>query len=110
MHPNILCFILSGVGLSNLMLSKEWVSQIGTVLLVVLTWNAARNGMKVNDQSDNVYFRNYAMSILRTLPKDSILFTNYDQQWTSIRYLQECEAVRKDITTINLSMMSYDWW
>ena len=110
MHPNLLCFILSGVGLGDLVLSKEWVSRVVTVTCVVITWNAARNGMKVNDQSDNVYFRNYAMSILRTLPKDSILFTNYDQQWTSVRYLQECEAVRKDITTINVSMMSYDWW
>jgi len=50
------------------------------------------------------------MSILETLPNDSVLFINYDQQWTSIRYMQECEGIRKDVTSINLSMMSYDWW
>ena len=80
------------------------------MLLIILTWNAAVDGMKSNDQSDNIYFRNYAMSILKTLPTNSVLFTNYDQQWTSVRYLQECEAVRKDVTTINVSMMSSDWW
>ena len=29
---------------------------------------------------------------------------------TSVRYLQECEGVRKDITSINLSMMTFEWW
>eukprot|EP00970_Alexandrium_tamarense_P020005 scaffold14715_cov221-Alexandrium_tamarense.AAC.1 len=42
------------------------------------------------------------MSILEPLPSSSLLFINYDQQWTSIRYLQECEMVRTDVTSINL--------
>ena len=62
------------------------------------------------DQSENNLFRNYAVSILNTLPKNSLLFINYDQQWTSVRYMQECEGVRKDVTSINLSMMSHKWW
>merc|ERR1711998_395394 len=30
--------------------------------------------------------------------------------WTSIRYMQECEGFRKDVTSINLSMMTYEWF
>ena len=78
--------------------------------IVCFVLYACGSGIIANDQSNNVYFKNYASSILETLPNDSVLFINYDQQWTSIRYMQECEGLRKDITSINLSMMSYEWW
>ena len=64
----------------------------------------------MGDQSNNYYFHNYAKAILDTLPQNSLLLINYDQQWTSVRYLQECEHFRNDITSIHLGMMSYRWW
>ena len=62
------------------------------------------------DLSDDIWFDYYARSVLEGLPPSSLLVINYDQQWTSVRYLQECEGVRPDIISINLSMMSYLWW
>ena len=114
MHPNFLCFIFSGVGLSKLykkfaLPSKARMTFCKCTLAVLIAY-AYRRGFTKSDQSNNVYFRNYASSILETLPDSSVLFINYDQQWTSIRYMQECENVRTDITSINLSMMSYEWW
>lgn len=79
------------------------------ILLAIVIYAYLR-GFELSSQSHNVYFRNYASSILKTLPKDSVLFINYDQQWTSVRYMQECEGLRPDVTSINLSMMSFNWW
>lgn len=114
MHPNYLCFVLSGIGLKKLCkkftqnsAARMRFCQCALVFIVAYVYHI---GFIKSDQSNNLYFRNYATSILETLPHKSVLFINYDQQWTSIRYMQECEGVRKDITSINLSMMSYEWW
>ncbi len=64
----------------------------------------------VSNQSQVNYFKNYAQSILAPLPENAILIVNYDQQWTSIRYIQICENYRPDITTLQLSMMTYKWF
>jgi len=114
MHPNMLSFILAGLGMGKMMeeLRRLYPRKFVLVILapMLLTCHSFWQGMATNDQSDNFYFRNYASSILTTLPQNAILFINYDQQWTSVRYLQECEAIRQDVTSINLSMMSYEWW
>ncbi len=117
MHPNFLSFIIAGLGLSQILKRisarssrKNWITLVCITYLVLQTTIACRQGMLSNDQSDNYHFRNYARSILTSLPPNSILFINYDQQWTSIRYLQECEALRQDVTTMHLGMMSYEWW
>lgn len=114
MHPNILCFILIGVGLHNsiVIVSKTSLAMASVFVVAALFLPIASYHQNIfaNDQSESLHFHNYAMSILEILPYNSILFINYDQQWTSIRYIQECEGVRDDITSINLSMMSYPWW
>ena len=63
-----------------------------------------------SDQSQSFYFRNYAHALLAPLPSSSLLLVNYDMQWTALRYVQMCENYRNDITTINLSMMTYKWF
>ena len=63
-----------------------------------------------SDQSDAYSFKRYSSAILDPLPTNSVLLVNYDMLWTSVRYIQECEGFRKDITSINLSMMTYEWF
>jgi hypothetical protein len=60
--------------------------------------------------SDGGFFRDYATALLSPLPQNALLFVNYDQQWTSIRYMQVCEKLRPDITAIQLSMATYPWF
>jgi len=114
MHPNILMFIMIGRGMyTNILViprrSSKTLLALSAVLLL-LPFATYRQNYSTGDQSNNNYFRKYALSILEPLPSNSLLLINYDQQWTSIRYLQECEGVRTDITSINLSMMTFGWW
>mmetsp|Transcript_39037 Transcript_39037/g.57329 ORF Transcript_39037/g.57329 Transcript_39037/m.57329 type:complete len:789 (-) Transcript_39037:593-2959(-) len=114
MQPNILCFIFIGVGLTKCaqIISKKSMSRsifAITAMSLVLRCSYYKS-ILISDQKTNEYFSNYARSILDTLPQNSLLLINYDQQWTSVRYLQECENIRTDVSSINLSMMSYKWW
>ena len=114
MQPNIFFFIFAGIGsvklCSQLALPKKRATPLmGLLLAVLFAYSVAMNYPKV-DLSDDIWFDYYSRSILEGLPPSSLLIINYDQQWTSVRYLQECEGVRPDIISINLSMMSYKWW
>jgi len=114
MHPNILSFVMIGVGMHRFVVySSKLSSLLGKLIalaILCLPLFAHKQNYSISDQSDTMHFRNYALSILDTLPMNSLFIINYDQQWTSIRYMQECEGVRPDITSVNLSMMSYLWW
>ena len=100
MHPNLISFVIAGLGMSQILkqisvrCSNRMIPLVLIIFPLVLIAISFKQGMRTNDQSDNYHFRNYARSNLTTLPQNAILFINYDQQWTSIRYLQECEAVR----------------
>lgn len=112
MHPNVLVFILIGIGMHKSIANVKSSSTLLALscMILLLPFATYRQNYSVSDQSKNNYFNKYALSILETLPSNSLLLLNYDQQWTSVRYLQECEGVRKDITSLNLSMMTFEWW
>ena len=114
LHPNALAFICIGVGAAILNRKLVGSSRTGNITFstafLVLAIYSFRKNIDGSDQSDNFIFRNYALSVLESLPPEALIFINYDQQWTSVRYFQECEGIRKDVTSINLSMMSYIWW
>jgi len=106
------CQLLAGVNFSDFAAAcNHKVAKIILTLLTIFTVTAAyHKNLSISDQSSNTHFHNYALGILDPLPKNSLMFINYDQQWTSTRYVQECEGFCKDVTSINLSMMSYPWW
>ena len=57
------------------------------------------------DMHSNDFILRYARSIAQSLPKKSLWLTNYDQQWTSFRYLQACESFRPDISFLSVSIV-----
>ena len=58
---------------------------------------------KEMDMHSNDFILRYAKAIAQSMPKNSLWLTNYDQQWTSFRYLQACEDFRPDITFLSVS-------
>ena len=112
MHPNLLCFIFVGVGFDAAArpFSSKTASGLMSMMMLALPWVTYKNNFDMSDQSQNRIFHGYASSILATLPPRSLLLVNYDQSWTSIRYMQECEELRDDVVSINLSMMTYPWF
>ena len=119
MQPNIFAFMFAGVGLGK---SYSYIctsvvpkfKSVNLVVLVAILFGSLAIAFQKNyarvDQSDNYYFDYYAKSIVENLPPNSLLVINYDQQWTSVRYLMECEGLRPDVVAVNLSMMSFLWW
>lgn len=83
---------------------------IQVLVAVALVYLQHQSQLFRSNQSEGDHFNRYARALLSPLPINSILIINYDQQWTSVRYLQNCEGFRTDVTTINLSMMSYEWF
>jgi hypothetical protein len=118
LHPNVLASIAVGVGIAKVGAFRtshgEWSLRKMQFLIVAIMLasviTSLRQGLRMSDESDNVYFDRYARSVLQPLPKGSLLLLNYDQAWSSIRYVQECEGFREDVVSINTSMMSYPWF
>jgi hypothetical protein len=81
-----------------------WVLSVLAVVAQFRSWQP------VLDMHENTHFADYARAVLAPLPENAILLINYDQQWTSVRYLQICEGFRSDVTAMQLSMMTYPWF
>jgi hypothetical protein len=82
-------FVLSGIGLGHVVAAAEKYHPKGGLTvsgaMFALAAFTLATSYPMRDQSDNVFFEGYAKGILGSLPKDSLLLINYDQQWTSIR-------------------------
>jgi len=62
------------------------------------------------DNTNNTYIRDYGVALLATLPTNATLVTAFDFQWTSVKYLKECENYAPTITILNAPMMTFDWF
>ncbi|GMF57577.1 unnamed protein product [Phytophthora fragariaefolia] len=121
-QPNVVIFAWFGIGLgfiTNLLsqvvgrdsnVVKFTTSAVYNLACFTLLGSQIWRWHKLCDQSQAFYIQNYAQALLDPLPHNAILFVNFDLQWTSLRYLQRCELKRPDVTILNLSMMTYNWF
>lgn len=129
MQPNILYFLWVGLGFNLIVgigyhLNQHlagvsiFVKQVSSFALQLLTlalvvwgiYGQWTSWLPVSDQSDQRYFQQYAQAVLSPMPADSIFMINYDQQWTSVRYMQVCEGFQSHIVSMHLSLMTYPWF
>jgi hypothetical protein len=82
----------------------SFVVAVSFILVQYTEWET------VSNQNKATYFKQYATALLAPLPQHAVVLINYDMQWTSARYMQQCEGFRPDLTIINLSMMTYAWF
>jgi hypothetical protein len=86
LKPNIIVFSYVGIGVHFIMrnLSKyfpdNWISAAICLLVFIIVFFQFSRWQYLSDQSDNSFFSAYATALLTGLPKDALLFINYDQQ------------------------------
>lgn len=97
------------------LLGKSMKNQTGgAALAVLLTLSVplilAFQGWDDHDRSDKTSARDLAYNYLESCTKNSILFTNGDNDTFPLWYLQEVEGKRTDVRVCNLSLMQTDWY
>ena len=55
-------------------------------------------------------FSEIASSTLRSFPNDAIVLLNGDLNTNLVKYQQQCELVRTDLSLISLQLMSWSWF
>ena len=63
-----------------------------------------------HDRSGRYTTRDFAYDYLNSCEKNGIIFTNGDNDTFPLWYIQEVEGVRTDVSVINLSYFTADWY
>ncbi|MFM7472294.1 MAG: hypothetical protein ACKO00_00035, partial [Crocinitomicaceae bacterium] len=100
----------------DILTSKKWVSNgivsagLSGVLGVIAPVLMATQGWDDHDRSGKTSARDLASNYLESCSKNSIIFTNGDNDTFPLWYLQEVEGKRTDVRVCNLSLMGTDWY
>lgn len=70
----------------------------------------AQTNFFTHDRSRNWLPRDFAYNLLQSCPADAILITNGDNDTFPLWYLQDVEAVRRDVRIVNLSLVNTEWY
>ncbi len=125
MQPNIVLYILVSVGSDqlwscfvrrlNLGTSASYsaaissVFQTAVVVAVVAVVFSSRFESQDRSRSGTVIHK-YAELALTSLPERALLLSHTDLDWNPARYLQHCEALRRDVTQLSFQLMPYPWF
>ncbi len=66
-------------------------------------------GITLENQRSTTQFRDYARTLLESLPKDSILFFEGDHAYGALYYVQQVMGIRPDIQILHLNFLSRPW-
>lgn len=80
------------------------------IALVAGPINMVRAEWDDHDRSHRYIPREFAKNYLKSCGENAVLFTNGDNETYPVWYVQEVEGYRTDVRTINLSLLSTDWY
>ena len=80
------------------------------IVLCALPLFTLKHHYFTHDRSNNYTCPVYARNMLVGLEKDSIIFTNGDNDTFPLWYIQEVERYRTDIRVVNLSLLNTPWY
>jgi hypothetical protein len=86
--------------------SAMLASALGVAVPVIM----GVQGWDDHDRSGKTSARDLATNYLQSCGKNSIIFTNGDNDTFPLWYLQEVEGKRTDVRVCNLSLMGTDWY
>lgn len=92
---------LGGAGMLGLIsetfLPKKYITLF--LIVCILPW-AAINGFQTNNQTRQFLYEGYGRTALKSLPQDSVYFTETDYDYFSVLYLTKALKLRPDIYLI----------
>lgn len=90
--------------------SKQSGGILAVVLGLVVPIILGMQGWDDHDRSERTGARDLAYNYLTSCEKNSILYTNGDNDTFPLWYLQEVEGKKTDVRVCNLSLMQTDWY
>lgn len=103
--------LVFGMNLIGKSVKKEASGAVLAVLLtLVVPMIMGLQGWDDHDRSNKTSARDLAYNYLESCTKNSILFTNGDNDTFPLWYFQEVEEKRTDVRVCNLSLMQTDWY
>lgn len=85
-----------------------WTASIA--LLLALPGLMISNNFDDHNRSDRTLARDLALSYLQSCEPNGILFTYGDNDTYPLWYLQEVEGIRRDVSVVNMGLLSADWY
>ena len=83
---------------------------IAAVLASTLLLGLAGEHFREMDQRGHTFFREYGRALLDSLPHDAVLLITSDEAIGSVRYLQQVEGYRRDVTVLPSGQLSNPWF
>ncbi len=86
----------------------KWTASIA--ILLALPGLMISNNFDDHNRSDRTLARDLALSYLQSCGPNGILFTYGDNDTYPLWYLQEVENIRRDVSVVNMGLLSADWY